>query len=148
MDAEGNAMRKFVLMILLAVAGNCEAANWADWLVRGNTFGEWFVVDRKAYVTEYANTATIRNVNNTTRMWDIADFTTEKHAGSVNAMSLKMEREYDCGRQQIRIIYIARYSGNMGEGDILGSDATVSNWRPVLLGTIGERLWRIACDRR
>lgn len=141
-------MRKAVLIVLLAVAGNCGAAEWADWLVRGNAFGEWVVVDRKEAFIVYANTGTIRDANNIAKMWGLTDFISDKGAPVKGAMSLKTEREYDCIRQQMRILYMSRHSGNMGEGEIVGSDSNIGSWQPVMLGTIGERLWRIACGRR
>ena len=141
-------MRKAVLMLLSAVSCNCGAAEWADWLVRGNAFGEWIVVDRKEAFTIYANTGTIRNSNEIVKMWGLTDFSTEQGAPVKGAKSLKTEREYDCNRQQMRILYVSRHSGNMGEGAIVGSDANTGSWQPVMLGTIGERLWKIACGRR
>jgi len=141
-------MRKAVLIVLFAVAGACEAAEWADWLVRGNAFGEWIVVDRKEAFTVFANTGTIRSSNDIAAMWGLTDFSSDQGAPVKGVMSLKSEREYDCGRQQMRILYVSRHSGNMGEGEIVGSDSTIGGWQPVMLGTIGERLWRIACGRR
>ncbi|MFH1603036.1 MAG: surface-adhesin E family protein [Pseudomonadota bacterium] len=141
-------MRKAVLLISLALAGNCEAAEWVDWLVRGSAFGEWVVVDRRETFIVYANTGTIRATNNIAKMWGVTDFTNDKAAPVKGVMSLKAEREYDCSQQQMRILYISRHSGNMGEGEIVGSDSNIGSWQPVMLGTVGERLWRIACGRR
>ena len=47
--------------------------------------------------------------------------------------------------QQQRLLYISWLSENMGEGKIIGSDPNPGMWQPALLGTIGERLWKIAC---
>ena len=136
-------------MMLLAVAGSCEAAEWADWLVRGNAFGEWIVVDRKEGFTVYANTGTIRSTNGIATMWGLTDFVPDKGAAPAKgSMSHKIEREYDCNRQQMRTLYVSRHSGNMGEGEVVGSDPNAGSWQPVMLGTIGDRLWRIACGKR
>ena len=142
-------MRVAVLIVLLALAGNCEAADWADWLLRKDTFGEWLVVDRKKGFDVYANAGTIRNSGGIAKMWELTDFGDDKGALSGKGpMSLKTERDYDCNRQHWRTIYIARHSKNMGEGSILSSDSIDGSWQPVAAGTIGERLWRIACNRR
>ena len=103
-------MRKAVLIMLLALAGNGEAAEWADWLVRGNAFGEWVVVDRKEGFIVYANTGTIRTNTDIAQMWGLTDFVSDTGAPLKGTMSLKMEREYDCSRQQMRILYISRHS--------------------------------------
>ena len=116
--------------------------------MRGNAFGEWIAVDRKQGFVVYANTDTLRKSSETTQMWGLTDFTSDTGAPVKGIRSLKSEREYDCNRQQMRVLYISRHSGNMGEGEIVGSDSTVGSWQPVMLGTIGERLWRIACGKR
>lgn len=141
-------MRKLAWMLLFAVAGNCQAAEWADWPVRGNTLGEWIAVERRENLVVYANADTIRKSNDGVQMWGLTDFSSDSGAPVKGVRSLKSEREYDCNRQQMRVLYISRHSGNMGAGDIIGSDSNSGGWQPVMLGTIGERLWRIACGKR
>ena len=142
-------MRKAVLMMLLAFAGNAEAAEWADWLVRASAFGEWVVVDRKEGFAVYVNSGTIRETNGIATMWGMTDFVPDKGAAPAKgALSHRIEREYDCNRQQMRTLYVSRHSGNMGEGEVIGSDANAGGWQLVMLGTIGDRMWRIACGKR
>ena len=142
-------MRKLLLIVLLAVSGNCAAADWADWLVRKDTFGEWIVVDQRQAFLIYADGGTIRESGGVAKMWEMTDFPAgAAAAGMKGSRSFKIEREYDCNRQQMRTLYVAHYAGNMGAGAIVGSDSTVGAWQPVMLGTIGDRLWRIACGKR
>jgi len=133
----GGAVRKAILMTLLASVSGSAAADWAKWVV----------VDRKETFAIYADIATIRKAGNTAQMWDLSDAKAGKVLGGVKqSLSSKMEREYDCSKQEMRMLYVSWYSGNMGGGEIIGSDANPGGWQPALLGTIGERLWKIACD--
>ena len=129
-------MRRAILLLLLVVMCSSAAAELTKWI---------FVSRQEAFII-YADTATIRKSGNLVQMWDLADAKTGKAFGGVKrTLSFKMEREYDCGSQQLRLLYISWHSGNMGGGDITGSDANPSSWRPTLPGTEGERLWKIAC---
>lgn len=130
-------MRKAVFLLLAAASGGA----LADW-------SKWEMVDRTESFIVYADTATIRKTGDIARMWDLSDAKTEKAFAVIKASrSFKSEREYDCAKQQLRLLYISWHSGNMGEGAIIGSDANAGNWQPALLGTIGERLWKIACGK-
>jgi hypothetical protein len=130
-------MRKAVFLLLAAASSGA----WADW-------SKWEMVDRTESFIVYADTATIRKSGDVARMWDLSDAKTEKAFAVVkSSRSFKSEREYDCAKQQLRLLYISWHSANMGEGAIIGSDAHEGNWQPALLGTIGERLWKIACGK-
>ena len=99
-------------------------------------------------VTIYADIATIRRAGNMAYMWDLTDFRTGRVlSGDKRSLSFRKEQEYDCNRQQGRILYISWHSGNMGGGEITGSDRSPGDWRPILLDTVFERLWRTVCGR-
>lgn len=125
-------------MLMLAAASGSAAAD----------FGKWEMVDRTDAFVVYADTATIRNLGGIVQMWDLSDAKAGTTLAPVRqARSFKAERQYDCGKQQLRLLYISWHSENMGEGRIVGSNAVPGLWQPVLLGTIGERLWKIACGQ-
>ncbi len=129
-------MRKAILTLLLAAASGSAAAD----------FGKWEMVDRTDAFVVYADTSTIRSLGDKIQMWDLSDAKTDKALAMVKkARSFKIEREYDCAKQQLRLLYLAWHAENMGEGAIVGSNSVAGPWQPVLLGTIGERLWNIAC---
>lgn len=129
-------MRRTILALLLAATSGAAAAD----------FGKWEMVDRTDAFVIYADTATIRRLGEQVQMWELSDARTDKALAMVrNARSFKMEREYDCARQQLRLLYVSWHSENMGEGAIVGSNSVPGPWQPVLAGTIGERLWKIAC---
>jgi hypothetical protein len=133
-------------MMLLVLASSSAAAQWVDLFVPKSNLTQWTAANTNQGITIYADTATIRRAGSMAQMWDLTDMQTAKAlGGNKQALSFKKEQEFDCGKQQARILYISWHSGNMGEGEIIGSDRALGNWRPVMLGTIHERLWRTAC---
>jgi len=80
-------------------------------------------------------------------MWDMTNFETGKVlSGERRALSFKKEQEYDCNKQQARILYISWHAGHMGGGEIIGSDRNPAAGAGPS-GTVLERLWRTACAR-
>ncbi len=141
-------MRKVILTMLLTVVSGSAAAGWEEWFVPKNNLSEWVVANYNEAVTIYADTATIRRAGNVAQMWDLTDFRTGKVlSGDKRSLSFRKEQEYDCDNQQARILYISWHSGNMGAGEIIGSDRAPGDWRPVLRGTILERLRTTACGK-
>ena len=131
-------MRTAILLMLLAVVSTSAAVEWPV----------WDVVDNNEATIIYADTTTIRNTGNVAQMWNLFDFKTGKVLSGVKeTLSFKKEQEYDCNNQRARTLYISWHSGHMGGGEIIGSDSNPGSWRPVLLGTSLERLWKIACGK-
>ena len=129
-------MRNAILTILLSVVSASAAAQWSKWVM----------VDRGPYYVIYADIATIRKAGDIARMWDLSDTNTDKALGAVKqSPSIKIEREYDCNKQQLRVLCVSWHSENMGGGKTTGSDSNPGMLQPAVPGTIGERLWKIAC---
>lgn len=141
-------MRKAILAVLLMVMSSGAAAQWEQWFVPRSNLSEWTVANQNEAATIYADTATIRRAGSMAYMWDLTDFRAGRVLGGDKlSLSLRKEQEYDCSKQQARILYISWHSGNMGRGQLLGSDRNPGDWRPILLGTVFERLWKTACEK-
>lgn len=134
--------------MLLLAASSGAAAQWEQWFVPRSNLTEWIVANQNEAVTIYADSATIRRAGSIAYMWDLTDFRTGRVlSGDTRALSFRKEQEYDCSKQQARILYISWHSGNMGGGQIIGSDRNPGDWRPILPGTVFERLWKSACGK-
>lgn len=142
------AMGKVILTVLLIAVSSGAAAEWEQWFVPKSNLSEWVVANQNEAVTIYADTATIRRAGNLAYMWDLTDFRTGRVlSGDKRSLSFRKEQEYDCNKQQGRILYISWHAENMGRGEIIGSDRNPGDWRPVLLGTVFEKLWKVACEK-
>jgi len=130
------AMRKAILMMLLAV-------------VSGSAVAEWVVVGRTETRTVYIDPATIRKAGNRVKMWSLDDALNKVDyvAGVKPFMSTKEQVEYDCKEEQSRTLYIYFHSGNMGGGEVVYVQSDIGEWTPVAPGSIGNTLLRIACGK-
>jgi hypothetical protein len=124
---------KHVLLVLLLTAS---AAAWADWIPVS-------VADEHI---SYINPTTIRRSGDQARMWGLHDYKTAKPLGKRQYMSMKAQSEYDCKDERLRILYTTMSAENMGGGEtVYSSDGVPSNWVPIVPGSVGETLWKIAC---
>ena len=131
------AMRKVILMMLLAMVSGSAAAEWLE--AGSNEIGAIY----------YADSATIRRAGNRVKMWNLVDYKTARVSfGGMPYMSMKAHVEYDCKEERARTLYYSNHSGNMGRRKSVFSDDDPTKWRPVPRGTVQEDLWEIACGNR
>ncbi len=129
-------MSKIVFPILLVVVSGGAAAEWTE--IGANQAG-----------TVYADSATIRQAEGMTRMWDLADFkAVQARPYGTPYLSQKTQQEYDCNERRARIVELLRYSDNMGKGEIASSESEPGKWEPVATGTVSEALFGMACGTR
>ena len=105
-------MRKLILILLLACASNSVMAAWV------------MVGESEDGMIAYANPATIRKSGNNVKMWIIYDYKTaqaDPFGGTKPYMSTKIQHEYDCKGEQIRVLAASLHTGNMGKGDMIYS---------------------------
>jgi hypothetical protein len=129
------AMRKVILMMLLAV-------------VSSNAVAEWVAVTHNKTVFVYADPATIRKAGNMVKMWELIDFKTVQLPDKNKPyMSIKYQLEFDCNKEQSRILTYYAYSGNMGGGEMAGFSSNPDKWEPVVPDAASEFLWQTACGK-
>lgn len=103
------------------------------------------VVSDTGTLTYYANTATARRVGNHVKMWDLLDSQDVVSIGNQRYLSMHVQREYDCGEGQVRILFVSAHSGNMGMGELVAIEDNVRPWRPNSMRSVGRGLWEVAC---
>lgn len=126
-------MRKFMLMMLLAVASS-------------NAIAEWIQVGQKEDITVYADPSTIRGTGNTVKMWKLVDFQkTPVQDFTKPFRSFKVETEFDCREGTSRRVAHVFYSDNMGEGEAVLAEDINENW---VRHNLNDTLWKMACERK
>jgi hypothetical protein len=128
----GAAMRKAILMLLLAVASSSALAAWVE-------------VDTSKADVLYADPATIRKVGKRAKMWSLIDFKTIQSGQGIRFMSSKTQYEYNCKAERGRVLFFSWHAGNMGRGEIVYSDDEPGKWGPLPPGSRTEMLWEVAC---
>lgn len=136
-------MHRSVLALLLAVVSNGAVA---DWVRVGNNETENLII--------FANPDTIHRTGNKVSMWNLLDFSAiQRSAGStdfpgINYLSVEAWHEYDCEKDQQRILSYYWYSENMGKGKLVFSDETAEDWYPIYPNSTKEILLKYACGTR
>jgi hypothetical protein len=62
--------------------------------------------------------------------------------------SWKVQDEFDCKDNKLRMRSYIAYSEHMGNGEIVPNDVVTNQWEPVIPGSIGEALWKYACGKK
>jgi hypothetical protein len=129
------AMRKAILMTLLAVVSSSAAAGWIE-----------AVSDERS--TIYVDPATVRRAGDTATMWHLLDYKTVQMSEEIKPYSsTKAQTESDCKNEELRILNITFHSGNMGGGEIVHTELEPSIWTPIPPRSGIEVLWKFACGR-
>lgn len=130
------AMRKFIfLMLMIVVSSNAKA----EWVGVGYSPSSGF--------TTYTDPTTIRENGNMVKMWNMYVHKIYAKIKGKPFVSMKFQGEYDCDEGQTRTLYRLFYAGNMGQGEMVDSEATPDNWMPTPPGSTNELLWKIACGK-
>jgi surface-adhesin protein E len=116
---------------------------------------EWIIVKEDTTPTghgfiTYAAPSTIRKAGTRVRMWSMIDSTaTQGAALDKPHFSWQDEWEYDCEARNLRPVQFREYAGKMGTGEnkFTYTAAPVGGMIGVRLGSVGESLWKIACEK-
>ena len=136
----GSAMRKIVLVLLLAVASNSANAEWAY-------FGT--AVVRDGVVMAYVNQSTLKRKGKRVTMWILYDAKTPRKFEDTTYLSSMGQDEYDCETGQSRNLAVLFYSENRGHGSVVSkSSAPSSSWDPAPPDSMAGHLLKYACETR
>ena len=99
----------------------------------------------------YADPGSIRKKGELAIMSSLIDFKVpqgDQSLGAAPYLSQKEQREYDCKATRYRLLHITLRGGNMGSGKTVGGLPISRDWSPVVVGSLGEALWKFACRRK
>jgi hypothetical protein len=133
--ASGAAMRKIVLMLLLACANTVATA-------------EWIKIGGSEIMTVYADPATIRRAGALAQMWDLFDFKAVQTIDGWSFLSAKNWVEYDCKEARWRNLQISHYAGNKGSGKRVYNNSKPGDWEAVPMDSAIGTKWKLVCAKR
>jgi len=125
----------FWLVITLLVLGS------------GPAYAGWVKVSDEAEKTVYVDPTTIRRNSNLVKMWQFYDYKTVQTVGGVRFLTAKEQWEFDCAEERSRVLELKGFSGNMGSGTVVYTTSQVGKWVPVMPGTVGQTVWKLACGK-
>lgn len=107
----------------------------------------WVEVYKTNQQTLYANPSSLLKSGFKVKMWRLTDYKFPEINGDFVYSSKKLYEEYDCQSEQYRLLYVALYPENMGEGKAMYTRSETYSWQRVLPDTDGEAMWEIACEQ-
>jgi hypothetical protein len=112
-------------------------------------YAEWVQVSEsdEAGRTVYVDPSTIRRNSNLVKMWQVNDYKTVQTVGGVRFLTAKEQWEFDCAEARSRVVALKEFSGNMGTGTVVFTNSQVGRWLPVMPGSLGQTVWKIACGK-
>ena len=118
-------------------------------LSNGPAYAEWVKVSDgdEAGKTVYVDPASIRLNSNLVKMWQFYDYKTVQTVEGVRFLSAKEQWEFDCAEERSRVLALKEFSGNMGSGTVVYTNSEVGKWIPVMPGSIGQSVWKVACSK-
>ncbi|MFI5222990.1 MAG: surface-adhesin E family protein [Nitrospirales bacterium] len=128
-------IRLFLITLLLLSSGTAYAA-WVK-VSDGDEAGR----------TVYVDPATIRRNSNLVKMWQLYDYKTVQTVGGIRFLTAEEQWEFDCAEERGRVLGLKEFSGNMASGTMVFTNSQVSKWLPVIPGTTGQTVWKIACGK-
>ena len=157
-------MRKIFFLTLLAILGsntavaerttlssNDASTNKANGSGSSNNSGKlkaWMKLGTSDGSNFYVDPASIVKSGNKVTMWSLLDYKEAKTFEGLPYMSLKAQGEYDCEKEQLRVIAGTRQSEAMGAGDAISSISEPSEWNAVAPNGVGRVFWNHACEKR
>ena len=119
-------------------------------LSSGPAYAEWVKVSDsdEAGKTVYVDPTTIRRNSNLVKMWQSYDFKTVQTLGSIRFLTAKEQWEFDCAEERSRVVARKEFSGNMGSGTMVSTNSQVGKWVPVIPGSMGQTVWKAACEKQ
>jgi hypothetical protein len=95
----------------------------------------------------YVARAAIRRSGDSAQMWDLWDFKTAHVFEGKPFLSARNQYEYDCAGARRRMLSTLGFSGQMGQGAVVGSGHSTLAWEPVPPGGPIRDYWKIACTK-
>lgn len=120
-------------------------------LSSGAVYAEWVAVissESSGGYTVYVDPNTIRHEEDGVEMWELYDYKTRGTNEGYSFLSIKKRNEYRCGEERLRTLAVMHYSGSMGSGMVVSNKPEQGKWKRVPPGSVGEALWKVACDKQ
>ena len=115
---------------------------YADWVNVGGKIER----GRTVY-SAYLETDSIRRKGNVVTLWALFDYMTIQSIVGGPWLSSKTRRQYDCVEETVQLLGYMTFTGNMGSGEAVYSNAEQSRWEPIAPDSIDQKVWDLVCSR-
>jgi hypothetical protein len=112
-----------------------------------NAAADWVSVEANEDLEAYVDLGT--KVKNGSKVTLMELFNYKGEPGNANGESYSssiMQEEYDCAKGERRRLYLSAFASPMANGNVVLRNEAPGNWKPVLRHSVGEVLWKVACE--
>jgi len=134
----GMNYRKLLVFLVLSLVSTGAMAGWT-------TVGK---AESAKGFTVYTDKSATQKKGNIAKMWSLFDFNAPRKTKGFRYSSYKQLVEYDCKKEQSRVIGYSLHSKNMGAGGAIYKNSKAGNWMAVRPNSVAENLWEIACGKK
>jgi hypothetical protein len=131
-------MKRLLLMLPLILL-SIEPAN-AEWM-------PVYEINRLS-TTVSIDPDTIQRRGDLVELWVLYDSKITQAGLGGPLRSTKAQDEFNCEAGLSRVIAVTDYSGNEGSGKVVYSNLDEQKWEPVVPGSLGLTLWKVACNKQ
>ena len=126
----------FIALLLLS-----SVSAYAEWVKGGYTESE-------GGYTVWFDPETIRPKGDLVKMWVLYDYKTIQTVAGLPYISQRVQHQFDCAEERYRFLSRTWFSGYMGAGNVVFDISSESTWDPVAPGSVGQAVWKVACDKK
>jgi hypothetical protein len=91
---------------------------------------------------------TIQRKGDLVELWVLYDSKITQAGRGGPLRSTKAQDEFNCEAGLSRVIAVTDFSGNEGSGKVVYSNLDEQKWEPVVPGSLGLTLWKVACNKQ
>jgi hypothetical protein len=91
---------------------------------------------------------TIQRKGDLAELWVLYDSKITQAGRGGPLRSTKTQGEFNCEARQSRVLAVMDFSGNEGSGKVVYSHSGEQEWVPVMPGSLGLALWKVACNKQ
>ena len=134
-------------VVLISVVVIISGVRWVGNSKSPFIMGGWTELGHDESDTSYYDLSSIRRNGYRAKILELTDYKTVHMMGQAKVLSTKNYAEYDCLAGLAKSLSGVAYSGNMGHGEVLGTDATEQPWETVVPETRDAGFLKIACEQ-
>jgi hypothetical protein len=91
---------------------------------------------------------TIHRKGDLVELWVLYDSKITQAGRGGPLRSTKAQDEFNCEAGLSRVIAVTDFSGNEASGKVVYSNLDEQQWKPVVPGSLGLTLWKVACNKQ
>lgn len=115
---------------------------YADWVNVGGKSERGLTV-----YSAYLDIDSIHRKGSVVSLWALFDYMTIQSIVGGPWLSSKTRRQYDCVEEMVQLLGYMTFTGNMGSGEAVYSNAEQSRWEPIAPDSIDQKVWDLVCGR-